>query len=521
MRYKLRILILFIFSLSCEENDSTASPNNTSLDGVTVEIIDPNNYENTTPNNNLTFRGVVSTETPSDLTGLRANWVSDKDGLIYEQNINETGETSFSISTLSKNIHNIKLNVINEVDSTISDSIEIYNAIKLFPIEKTNNSSTLTWCSVQDISFQSFELYRSRFKSGILQDDPIYTTTNIQDTTFLDTTAILGEKHFYKVILKRTIQTPDRFESNIDSVYTGNFFKTNYPILKVIADPNRSYAYGIVNTSSIYDDNETGYGLIFINLNELSVENRILQNTRFSDLDIGPSGNYLYLASRSSNIHKINLNTQTLESTISLSRSAHKIEVGNNGKLYYHITPPTSGSTEFRIYNLNNNTSIPYNTNIPDAYSSFRHGDFEIDENNILYHGASNSSGSELSKIGTTNDNFSLINQWNSGNYQSARIVLNNNKLYWNHYLLDLELNILGTFQNINGNTDIQDVSSNGETALGWCNLFKSSDQSIIKEVPAYYDSGIFIQDHRILLYNTDNPLYQQYESIIYLYDFN
>jgi hypothetical protein len=521
MKLKLLFLLLIVLSFSCEKNDEeTEQTQITSLDEVEVQIQNPLNFENVFPGEELNFRGIVSTNNSSVLTNLRANWISDKDGLIFEESIKTDGETSFTTSELSKNIHQIKLNIINEVDSIISDSIEIYNAIKLLPIEKTNNSSTITWCSIDDSNFQSFELYRSRFKNNLLQDNPIFVTNNIQDTTFVDTTAFLGEKHFYKVILNRTSQTPDKFESNIDSIQTGQFIKTNYPILKVIPDVARNYAYGIINTESVYDDNETGYGLIFINLNDLSVD-RILQNVRFSDLDIEPSGNYLYLSSRSNTIHKVNLNTKTLESSFTLSRSAHKIEVGNNGKLYYHITPPTSGSTEFRIYDLDNNTNVPYNTNIPAAYSSFSHGDFEIDENNILYHGGSNSSRSRLSKIGTINDIFSLNDDLDSGSYQSARIVLNNNKLYWNHYLLDLDLNILGTFQNSNGNTDIQDVSPNGNNVLGWRNLFLSSDQSIIKEIPAYYDSGVFVNDSRILIYKSDSPLYQQYESTLYIYDYN
>lgn len=522
MKQKSILLILIMILLSCQNDDDvTQQIQITSLDEVEVQIHTPSNFDNVYPGEELNFRGTVISNNSTDLTSLRANWISDKDGLIFEENLNTDGETLFTTNTLSKNIHQIKLNIINEVDSIISDSIEIYNAIRLFPIEKTNNSTTITWCSFEDSNFASFKLYRSGFINNFIQNEPIYETNNIQDTTFVDTTATLGVKHFYKVVLNRTSQSPDRFESNIDSIQTGEFIKTNYPVLKVIPDLARNYAYGIVNTTSIYDDNETGYGLIFINLNDFSIENRILQNVRFSDLDIEPSGNYLYLSSRSNIIHKVNLNTKVLESTISLSNSAHKIEAGNNGKLYYHITPPTSGSTQFRIYDLDNNINVPYSTDISDAYSSFSHGDFEIDESNILYHGESNSSGSDLSKIGTIDNTFSLLDQWNSNNYQSARIVLNNNNIYWNHYLLDLDLNIQGTFQNEYGNIDVQDVSPNGDTVLGWSNLFKSNDQSIIKKIPAIFDSGIFVNDSRVLVYKTDNPLYLQYESIIYLYDFD
>ncbi|TVZ51686.1 YncE family protein [Dokdonia sp. Hel_I_53] len=522
MKLKLLFLTLIILSFSCEKKDlETEMPEITSLNDISVQILNPSNFENTIPGDELNFKGIIIDDNFSDLTNLRAKWISDKDGIIFEQNIDEDGETSFTNSTLSKNIHNIRLDIINEVDSIISDSIDIYNAIKLLPIEKTNNSSTISWSSINDPYFESFKLYRSRYRSNILYNDPVFITNNINDTTFIDKTAILGEEYFYKVILERTQQIPEIFESNIDSIQAGKFIKTDYPILKIIPDISRNYAYGIVNTESIYDDNETEYGLVFINLNDLSIENRILQNVKFSDLDIDPDGNFLYLSSRSNNIHKVNLNTKNLETTFSLSNSAHKIEVGYNGKLYYHITPPTSGSTQFRIYDLINNVNIPYSTNISAAYSSFSHGDFEIDQNNNLYHGESNSSGSNLSKIGTTDDTFSLEDQWNSNSYQSAKIILNNNKLYWNHFLLDLDFNIQGTFQNEYGNIDVQDVSPDGNNVLGWRNLFNSNDQSIIKEIPASFDGGIFVNDSRLLLYKNDNPISDQYESTIYLYDFN
>jgi hypothetical protein len=517
MKYTALIILFLMLCFSCQE-DSTIEI--TELEDLGVMIVDPLNYESTTPNSPINFRGIVTGGDNSNFTNLRVNWLSDIDGLLYESNLTEAGETTFYTSELSKNIHHITLNVINEVDSIISDSIEIYNALKLFPIETTDNSSTIKWCALEDSSFESFQLYRSRYKNGILQDEPIYTTTSIQDTTYVDTTAILGEKHFYKVFMNRAPDLPERIGSNFDSIVPGKFLRTNYPILKLISDPQRNYAYGIINTSSIYSDNETGYGLIFINLDEFEIESRILQDVRFSDLEIDPTGNNLYACSRSSTIHRINLNTRSLESTFSLARSAHKIEIGNNGKLYYHVTPPSSGSTEFRIYDLETNSNVPYSTGIVDAYANFRHGDFQLGDDNIIYHGGSNSSGSTLSKIGTVNETFSLIDYWNSGNYQSEGIVLNNNKLYWNHFLLDLNLNILGTFQSNGSDIDVQDVSTNGFYALGWRNIFNTGSQSIHKELPVYYDSGIFIDNDVLLIHKTENPLSQQYSAKIFQYSF-
>jgi Icc-related predicted phosphoesterase len=516
MKITYLIIALVITIVSCKKEEDLLSQ-----DELTVKITEPTNHEPLGINQGLTFKGVVSgiVSSSTDLTLLNAQWISGKDGLIFESNLNGLGITTFTTTELSKNIHQITLNVTKLDGSIISDNINIYNAIKLLPIEKTNNSSTLTWCSIQDSNFQSFELYRSTSESSILQNTPIYVTNNIQDSTFVDTTAILGQEYFYKVFLNRTSATPAILESNFQSIVAGEFIDTDYPILKILSDNARNYAYAIVNTRTNGYTNPTGYGLAFINLNNFEIDSRILQNVRFSDIDIDPSGNYLYACSRSSTIHKINLNTKTLESTFTVSNSAHKIEVGTNNKLYYHITPPTSGSTEFRIYDLSNYLNTPFSTTIPAAYSSFSHGDFEIDPNNNLFHGGSNSTSPRISKIGTTNNTFSLTNQLVGNSSSRVRTIFNNNKIYWNYRVYDIDLNPIGMFQGNFGNENICDVSPNGNCALGWSNLFNSNNQTILKNIPANYESGVFTNNNQLLIYQNYNPLFQQYESKIYLYN--
>lgn len=510
-KYNYQILIIIFITLffSCQTDKII---NITSLDGITVKISSPNNFEAVSPNQQLHFKGIVNSKSSSDLNNLKVNWLSDKDGLLFEGKLENGGETSFYLNKLSNNIHKIKLNIINEIDSITSDSIEIYNVIKLYPIEKTNNSSTITWSSVKDPNFQSYELYRCNYKNCILEGAPIYVTKNIQDTTFVDTTAVLGEKNLYKVLLTRNSPDYNKIGSNIDSVYAGKFIKNNFPILRLIRDPKKNYAYGIANVDN-YTTNKNMFGLVIINLDKLEIETRILQDIRFRDFAIDSNANYLYACSKNNSIYKIDLNTRSLESILPNSPVGNFIEIANNGFLY--------ACSPFSVYNLNTNTYISYNYNITPTQSSFEYGDFKIDTNNIIYHGQSNNSSSRLSKIDTNNNTFSIIKQWESHEYGADKITLSNDKLYWGHYQFDTNLKLLGTFKNERDYIDIKDVSPNGEYALGWgYDIFKTNNRSVFKKIPTFYEDGIFTNDNQVLIYRNDHPYYEQFESIIFIYDF-
>lgn len=510
------LLSLSFFVFSCEKDEEVSID----LDTVTVRIISPVNQRTIGPSESVVFTGEVNIELSEDYSGLNVIWESNVDGILHEGSIDSDGITEFSSKNLSQNLHYIRLYISNIDNETIYDEIIVYNAIWLHKIDNNNNNSKIYWSKSDDKDFEAYELYRSYNINDIKNGNLIYSTSNLNDTTFIDTEAILGRKHFYKAFIKRKTNAPTYIGSNKDSIIAGDFIKLNYPLYKVIKDPNRNYAYGIVNLESIYSDNNTGYGLVFINTESKVVEKRILEQVRFTDLDISPSGDHLYLCARSPAIYRVNLNSKTVDNTFSIGNSAHKIEVGTN-RLYSHITPPTSGSTEFRIYDLTNQKPVEYNTNIPDAYSSFRHGDFEIDANGTIYHGESNSSSSDLSKISTKDDVFDLDEQWSSGNYQRPLIILNNDKLYWNHYLFDTELNRLGEFLDDGEDINIQAVSPNGSLALGWSRLFDTQNRSVIKRIPVYYDNATFLENDYVLLIKNENPISNENNSTLFFYRFN
>ncbi len=508
----LSAFIALLLFCSCSEDDVI-----TPISDAYVNIVTPYEYESKIPDSDIQFRAEVVSSDDINYENLTATWTSDKDGILYENQLSSDGFSNFSSSNLSHNIHNIRVSVKNEADSTLVDDIELYNVLKLNSLEKKENSLNISWTVSGDVDFESFTLYRSLFDEGILNQDPIIVIDDINQTSYEDVEALLGKRHHYRVVLKTN--SSQTIASNIESSFVGTFFRTDYPLSKIVYDAQRQKAYALVNTESIFDDNDTGFGLLFIDLVNFRVEKRILDNLRFSDLDIGPNGNYLYVANGNA-VRKINLDSQTPEQIYFLNSPAHKIEVGNNDRLYYHITPPSSGSTEFRMYDLANATDIPYGDTMTDAERGFRHGDFEIDPTNTIFHGESNSIGSRLSKLSTTNDIFSLEDQWDSNKLQRPRLIYNNGLLYWNHFKLDTNLNVLGTFEDEYGDIDVYDVSPNGIYVLARLNLFYSQNESIYKRIPAQFDNGFFVGNDKVLIYDNENPISNEYNSTVILYDF-
>ncbi len=417
-------VVLLLFFSSCTEDDVV-----TPVTGAYVNILTPFENESFIPDSDINFRAEIVTDNDIKYENLIATWTSDKDGVIYENKLSDDGFSAFTTNNLSYDIHKITVSVKNEADSILTDAIELYNVIKLNPIEKDESKLNISWTVAGEVDFESFTLYRSLFNEGILNQEPVFTTEDITQTNYVDSEALLGKRHYYRLVLNTV--SSQTIASNIETSTAGNFFRTNYPLGKIVYDEQRQKAYALVTSDSQFDSNDTGWGLLFIDLNNFSVEKRILDFFRFTDLDIGPDGNYLYLANRGNNVRKIDLNTQTFEQSYNLQRPAHRIEVGQTNRLFYHITPPSSGSTEFRVYDLSTLTDIPYQDTMTDAFRRFSHGDFEIDEFNTIFHGGSNSSDSKISKITSANDIFSLDDQWGSNDYMKDRIILNNENYHY------------------------------------------------------------------------------------------
>ncbi len=85
--------------------------------------------------------------------------------------------------------------------------------------------------------------------------------------------------------------------------------------------------------------------------------------------------------------------------------------------------------------------------------------------------------------------------------------------------ILDTNLNMLGTFLVDNVEIPIQDVTPNGEYGIGYGNLLRTIDQTLFKKLPIYnYTDAIFLSNDQLLFYNTESPIYEQYETTLYFY---
>ncbi|GGE43031.1 hypothetical protein [Psychroflexus planctonicus] len=506
------VIILFLlvnFMVSCEADDSIpAIP----LDDKQISIETPVNHESFQPESEISFMGILSSESNVDFTKLNFTWSSDKDGVFFEGYLNTEGISTIIDNSLSPNIHKISFSVTNENDSIISDEIEIFKVLKLLPLEKTNHSIEISWETADIENFESFEVYRSTFIDVNTNNELVFTTDNINTNTFIDSTARLGKRHYYKVFAKRNNNNV-LIESNTESIQAGDFINVNYPISKLIFDDSRQLIYGIVDT------NEYGYsgdlGLVVINPQTKTVIDRLFVPLRFFDIEIDPNYNYLY-ASNGGAIRKINLDNYDDSSLLFLSNPARNIEVSSNGNLYYHII---GNSTQFRIYDIINNVDVPYQSTMSYAQSNFYRGDFVLDNNNIIYHGESLITGCDLNKIETNNNVFSLLQNKSTTEFMKPRIILRNNKLYWNHLLLDLNFNILATFQNEFNESFIHDVSPNDTYALGRSNIFHTTDQDVLEKIPAIYDAGIFIDENKVVLYKNEPQDSNDIETLVIFYN--
>ncbi|MCB0497801.1 MAG: hypothetical protein KDC79_16790 [Cyclobacteriaceae bacterium] len=508
------IIALFLLSFFACDNHNP-SPLFTSLDSLYVHINTPKNGTILIPGDTAKFEATVYGDTLLPTKGLRAVWKSSIDGILYEGEINSDFKTLFETDGLSKNIHIVTLNIYNEIDSIISDDVLVYNIIKLDTFNRTDNSLSFKWSKVNLDSASGYNLYRSRDNYTITEDDLLFTTMNVNDTVYKDTTAIMGYEYHYQV---RVLFNEDlRIPSNILFVRPGIYNDLDFPLLKIQVDRERDLIYGVVAPKDLNDELDE-YGIAIIDGENLQILHRILNSERLVDIDISPDNKYLFAATRN-RIFKIDLNNLNEVSSMTVNNPINGIEVGKNNRLYYHIFPGQycSCDSEFRIVDTENNKVLPFITEIGAAYADYYKGEFTIDpETNTVYHGNDLSSPT-LVKFSTNNDIFSDQIRKGGWSNTSKYIFYNNGKVFWDYALYDSNLERIGTFTKNGNEVTILDASPDGTLALGWGGLFKIIDQSHYKNVPVPTERAKFINNHRLIIYSNN---YSKPQSVIYRYSF-
>jgi hypothetical protein len=499
-------IALSILFFSCQEEETPV----TSLANVAIEIVTPEPNESFSPGDSVWFKAEIHSQ--KDIRNLKYAWLSDKDGLLQEGKLGKANEVEFKTKGLSKNIHHITFQVTNEVDSMLEQKVILYNLLNLRVKEKHDNSTTFIWTAVPE-NFKSYSIYRHYYTYVPNGGTLIGEITEVSDTLFTDTTATLGVPYYYQVAAN--LITEGMAVSNVVNSTAGIALTLKFPISKIISIPNHSYVYGIVPRGDPYFTNPDGYGIVVIDPSEFKIIDRILMWNRFSDITVDPAGEFLY-ACQDYTVYKINLLDRTIAKTITLPKRAHAIEVGTNNRLYYHETPPTSGSTQFGIYDLVNDRNL-----INSWY--VQHGDFELDmsTNNII-HGESNSTGSCLRKFSTSDDIIKLLIEAGCRDDGSSLLIFNQatRKIYWRYWVFDEQLIKIGTFQVSGSEQGVFDISNDGSTAVTWGHLFNTKDLTVRKKVPANYDKAFFINDNQMILVRNTSPEYQKYVTHLHRYTF-
>lgn len=425
-------------------------------------------------------------------------WRSNLDGILFTGSPTDALESEIT-QTLSKGVHTIYLEASVPSESiTVKDSVFLSNSVKL-SATNSGRSVQLNWTPYEGSDFVSYSLYREDFA-------PLAEITNIDTVTYEDTAFNSFTDEFeYQIIVNTTTEYNHPVGSDIKSQHPGKFIYFPYYVTKMIKDPFRSRIYAIVRPRSNSDEADA-YGLLIIDVgpDTFEINSHILQEDRFADMDMSHDGQYLFLCQeRVEKLTRVNLNsfsTTTFE-TDTNDWGIHKIEVGNNNRLYCHRDPPTSGWTQFYIYNGNSGNYVNGPVGI------LRHGDIEYNKaNNKLYGGQSNTSGGRMFRFPVTASNVGegeiSYPEWpDAVSYPFPFILLSDDDqhIFWENFQLDLDLNVIRTFT-----TDIKACSPNNVYLSDFNGLLNFSDASTVFEYyeypPAEDTNIVFIDDNTMIM---------------------
>lgn len=509
-----------------EQEEIEAIPN-----ALFTQIIFPNRHRDTSYHQNG-FKGVFyhpdSTKTfkanmdisfdenieisPQDFT---VTWKSDIDGILFQGNPNSDLESEIS-PTLSKGSHKIWIesSYLGNPDFTVKDSITISNTIAL-STDKTGRSVILNWTPYQGAGFESYLVYNEDF-------EPIAEIKAIAQTSLeYFTPSSFSEPSEYQIIVKTNLNAPHPLGSNFSYKEPGIFFKVPYFIRKMVKDPLRDRVYAIANpidNSTEYDK----YGILVINSETFEIIDHILGDNKYADMDINQDGRFLFLCQEddSEKITKLNLNTFSFEyfPTDTRDWGLHKIEVGDNNVLFCHRDPPTSGDTQFWIYDGNTGALLR------DRTGSSRHGDIEFNKTNQrLYAAHSNSTGARFYKHSVIDNVISNVSDSGVVEFFPDPYVLlsdDDQYVFWEENRYDANF-----FPKQSYPTNIKSCSPNNLLVAGINNVYKFNDASTVATFPEFprseFTSMLFIDDNTLIQARSKYNNYPTDETYFFKIPFN
>jgi hypothetical protein len=507
------LTITACFLNGCKKDKPADEPvKSTPLENVKMTFSKPQKT-NFAQGDTINFEVALQGDTIQDFSKLTVTWRSNIDGIIKE--VKGVRDLKLSDTTLSVDEHIITAEIKNELDSVKKISFTIQKGVGLLKPEKTDNAVILRWKKYEKTNFKAYKIVRYRKNWPA---DTIHVV-NQATTTFTDDNVWPGEEYKYTIVLSKTNGT---LKGNERSLMAGTFIELDYPIRNLIRDSFRDRVYALVAAESRAYPTTVGNGIIVVNTKDLKIEARLLKHISGSDITISLDGKYLYVADETTTIQKIDLETLTPAGTIQTDPhafGAYHIEAGSNNRLYYHATPPTSGSTQFRIIDLLNNKELPYKDKMKVPDQRFYMGDFDIDPvTNTIYHG-DGLSGATLSKITSNSDIFELPVSQNVPQL-NPRVFYNaiKQRLFAGERVFDTDLNVIGEFYDGGSEALITAVSPSGNLALSFGDLYDANTFKKIKSLTRLPGNGVFLNDKQLICYYTESPLYKVYISRIFRY---
>lgn len=531
------VLLLFAIALllSCSSEDEFVTPPTEPIENIKIEKIKATinspyqfrdysyynqGYEGIfeAPNKKTFFLGNVNISYAEGSAQLKnsdiiVSWQSSIDGIFYEGNPNNSMETEIE-KKLSKGIHTIYLNVsIPSKKLQTKDSITLSNVIQL-TAKNTSKSVNLTWTKYEGNNFKSYIIYTENFIPIVEIND-----INTLEYNFKNFSCLVTKKK-YQVIVK----TKEAYEhvagSNIEEMCPGVFIDFPYYIRKLINDSTRNRLYGLVGNKNYISDN---YGLVIIDIDSqnFKVNSHILKDTFFTDLDISPNNENLFLSQTDNEkIVKLNLNTLTPTSfsTNTNGWGIHKIEASINNTLYCYGKSPALDSSKFWIYDGNTGKLI----NGP-IISFFTHDDMEYNhENQTLYTGKSSVNNGRVYKFNTDNTSIDLSSYplWLTGILSPEPFILlaqDNQSLFWENYQLDLNLNIIRSFT-----SNIKACSPNNILLSDYEKVYTYNSLNIKYTFPQFpkgtsvKNNILFSDDDNLVFYRADQSNVKKQEELYY-----
>lgn len=475
------ILLLFIVLPGCsgeplQDNEDPKSVPDAQTDGsqgsnpetydldniinLSIEITAPYEYKDPTyhqlgslgifqnPDSTLDFRAQVQLDyvnpgKPIDPEKLKVEWRSNIDGLLYEEVLDNSMESGFTAS-LSKEYHTITAEVkINEAkDISNQDSIHVSNTIglKLIPSEK---SLIFDWSKYVGEDFESYLIYGESMS-------PIAEITDIDQTEYEAFDLRLGMLFDYQVVVKTKGEIQGQVRgSNLVNGAPGNFIILNdLFVRKMIYDQNRQKIYAIV-TNTHLDGKKYGLLILDDSNDKLKLESHLLKETIFNDFDISLDGKYLFLCEwGNERITRVDLDTYDSQ-TFFIETSGwtmRNIEVGPGYQLYC-----SRGRLYQEWYALYLVDGMNGNLLSPESVALV-YGDIDYNQSdNKIYHGTSFNEKS-IMQIGLDSGNPVRENIFSPNISWPEPFVLvssDGNHIFWDHFQLDKELNVVRELENV------------------------------------------------------------------------